>query len=45
LTRSAAPSLVFKGGVQKRNEHPDILINNAGIGFLGRFENLDWQMV
>jgi len=31
--------------VQKREEPPDILINNAGIGYFGRFEDSDWNTV
>ncbi len=33
----------FINWIQKRKEHPDILINNAGLGYFGRFENLNWN--
>jgi short-subunit dehydrogenase len=31
--------------IENREEHPDILINNAGIGYFGRFESLDWRHI
>jgi len=31
--------------IQKHHKPPDIVINNAGIGYFGRFENSEWRTI